>query len=93
MTNEDLFNDLKQFIEAKLAQQLTDVATKDDLAGMATKADLAEMATRADMAAFEQRLDEKLDEIQNAIGEHVGHTDDTLGNHERRLTQLEQQSA
>lgn len=81
MTNEDLLQDLKQFITATVSQQL-----KYGLITIQGRLDTIEstmigMATKDDLA----QLDEKLDAIQDALGE-------TLHNHERRLTRLERRT-
>jgi hypothetical protein len=82
MTNEELFTDLKQFIEATVSQQVAGLATKDDIKALDTKID---------------RLDEKVDAIQDAIAETMTHAneamDATIQDHERRLTRLEHRSA
>jgi hypothetical protein len=62
-------------------------------AKMATKDDLAKLATKDELAAVEHRLDAKLDEIQNAIGEHLVRAEDTLNDHEHRLARLERRPA
>jgi hypothetical protein len=84
MTNEELLNDLKQFIEATISQQMAGFATKDDLANFATKDDI-------------KALDEKLDTVQDAIAETVTQAlepiDTTLQDHEQRLGRLERRSA
>ena len=93
MTNEDLLNDLKQFIDAKFSQEIAHVVTKDDL--KATREDLKSEVDglRQELRATEQHLtgrfddvSEQLNEIQNAIGTE-------LQDHERRLTRLEHRAA
>lgn len=91
MTNEELLADLKQFIEATVSQQLSNFATKDDIAQLATKEDLAHTEQRLNERIH--LLDEKLDTIQEAIGEAVIHTDATLQDHEHRLRRLEHKAA
>ncbi|HWZ65654.1 MAG TPA: hypothetical protein VNX65_02530 [Patescibacteria group bacterium] len=71
MTNKDLLQDLKQFITVTVSQQIAVV-----IGNMATKDDLKQL--RSD---FEQ-FDEKLDAIQDALGE-------TLQDQEFRLHKLE----
>jgi seryl-tRNA synthetase len=89
MTNEELFTDLKQFIEATVSQKLVDVASKDDIKSL--KADV--VGLKADVKA----LDEKLDAIQDAIADTLTHTteitDAAIQDHEQRLRRLEHRSA
>jgi acetate kinase len=91
MFNEELFDDLKQFIttqNSQLEERLrSDMVTKDDIASI--KNDMATLAKKADLVD----VDEKLDEILKAVGERVVHADDTLRDHERRITRLEHRAA
>jgi hypothetical protein len=91
MTNEELLDDLKQFIEATVSQQMAGFATKDDLANFATKDDINGL--KSDIKA----LDEKLDTVQDAIAETLTHAlepiDASLHDHEQRLGRLEHRSA
>ena len=98
MTNEELFADLKQFIEATVSQQMAHVATKDDIAHLASRIDGVEhrldtieatMATKVDI----DLIDEKLNAIQDAIGESFAQSDATLQDHEQRLRRLEHKAA
>jgi hypothetical protein len=98
MTNEELFADLKQFIEATVSQQVAHLTTKDDLRGLEQHLGTVEqrlgtiestMATKADL----HLLDQKLDAVQDAIGEAFAQSDATLQNHERRLIKLERKAA
>ena len=86
MTNEEMLQDLKQFITATVSQQMANVATKDDIADL--RAEL-----KADIAA----LNDKVDLVQDAIAEVVTHTDAvvkaTLDDHEQRLRRLERHTA
>ncbi|MEZ0111676.1 hypothetical protein ABH920_005694 [Catenulispora sp. EB89] len=91
MTNEELFNDLKQFIDARLSQEMTHVATKEDLAGLATKEELARLATKDDIKGLNTRIDglettmnERFDEMMDA---------EIVKDHERRITRLEHKLA
>ncbi len=96
MTNDELFADLKQFIEAAVSQQAAHLDSRLDsaeqrMASIEQRIDTIEttMATKADM----QLLDEKLDTIQDAIGDAFTHSDGTLQDHERRLQRLEHKAA
>ncbi len=80
MTNEELFDDLKQFIEATITQRLSHFATKEDLAQLATKEDINSI--RGEL----RLLDDKLDTIHDAVA-------DTVQDHERRIGRLEQRIA
>jgi TolA-binding protein len=75
MTNEELLDDLKQFVSATVSQATAGLATKDDLAGL-------EATTNK---RFDD-VDERLNEIQNAVGAE-------LEDHEQRLRRLEHRSA
>jgi hypothetical protein len=108
MTNEELFQDLKQFITATVSQQAAHLATKDDIDGVVQRIDLIEvkMATKEDLKATEDRLSTKIDRVQDAIAETLtkaveavdttkkveGHDKDGK-ELERRLTRLEHRTA
>lgn len=77
MSNEDLFTDLKQFIEATVSQSEQRFerhmdAKIDDL--------------RSDISG-------QFDEVLDAIGERADNADRKLEDHERRLTRLEHRAA
>jgi polyhydroxyalkanoate synthesis regulator phasin len=84
MTNEELFRDLKQFIEATVSQQLAQVATKDDIAALDGRI---------------SSLDRKLDQVQGTVADTLSHVADALDDHEqvhdleRRVTRIEHRSA
>lgn len=79
MTNEELFTDLKQFIEATMSQQTAHLATKDDL-----DSKIEDLERR--LTAKIDNLEEKLDTVQDAIA-------DTVQDHEQRLHRLEKRAA
>jgi uncharacterized coiled-coil protein SlyX len=97
MTNEELFQDLKQFITATVSQQTAHLATKDDIDGVGRRIDgiEARMATKEDI----KRLDDKLDEVQDGVAEtltQVTEAFDVTGqvqDHEQRLHKLEHRTA
>jgi tetrahydromethanopterin S-methyltransferase subunit G len=106
MSNEELFEDLKQFIDAKFSQELAHVATKDDVAAVGERVD--QLGERIDgverrLDGVEHRLDgvdgrfddldEKLNEILNAVGERFVRVEDASADHERRITRLEHRAA
>lgn len=93
MTNEELFADLKQFIEATVSQQTAHLDNRID--GVEKRMDTMEatLATKDDI----QQLDQKLDAVQDAIADTLTHTtettDATLQDHEHRLQRLEHKAA
>jgi hypothetical protein len=80
MNNEDLVNDLKQFIAATVSQATTSLATKDELKNLATKDDIVRLEQKVD------DLDLKIDTISETLN-------DRLNDSDTRLTNLEQQAA
>lgn len=87
MTNEELFADLKQFIEATVSQQTAHLDGRID--GVEKRMGDVEQQ----LGDVEQRLaaridivDEKLDLVQDAIGDNVQ-------DHEQRLRRLERRTA
>jgi hypothetical protein len=90
MTNEELFDDLKQFIRATVSQQTAQLDQRLDRVEQ-------QIATKDDLAAVERRLNDSLDEVQEAIADTLTHVTDTidttLQEHEKRITRLEQQRA
>jgi hypothetical protein len=94
MTNEELFQDLKQFITAAVSQQTADLGQRID----SIEANV--VTIQVDVKHLGQRintLDEKLDLVQDAIAESMTHAETmtraTLGDHEQRLRRLERHSA
>jgi hypothetical protein len=83
--NEEIINDLKQFIVATVTQSTSHLATKEDIANMATKDDIANMATKDDIAVLNQRFDDmdlKMDTIADALAEDIA-------DHEQRISKFE----
>jgi hypothetical protein len=80
MTNEELFTDLKQFIEATVSQQTAHLDSRAD--GLEQRIDHVEQ----NLGARIDTLDEKIDTIQDAIA-------DTVQDHEQRLRRLETKTA
>ncbi|HEU5156159.1 MAG TPA: hypothetical protein VFU43_04125 [Streptosporangiaceae bacterium] len=95
MTNEELFTDLKQFITTTISQELVVVATKEDLTGLRTELKEDVASVKADI----KRLDDKVDQVQDAIAETLTHvteafdTSEQVQDHEQRLRRLEHRSA
>jgi hypothetical protein len=81
--DEDLLNDLKQFIAATVSQATVGMATKDDIAVLATKEDLQKVSQ--DLNTKIDDLELKVDTISEALNDH-------LSDHETGLTKLEQQA-
>lgn len=82
MTNEEMFEDLKQFIEATVSQS--------------EKRIRADMATKEDLGKVNQRFDEvdlKLDTIANAVGEVAEPLEQGHRDHEHRIQRLERRAA
>lgn len=80
MNGAGVIEDLKQFITATVRQEVTSV--REEVADL-----------RTDMLAMEQRLDKKMDDGFAAMGDALSGTHDQLGDHEVRLTKLEQHPA
>ncbi len=89
MTNEELFDDLKQFIAAQnsqLEEQLrADMATKEDLQRLEQS-----MATKEDLKEVEKSIHQVVGDAMAQVNEE---NDARLGDHERRITRLEHRSA
>ena len=80
MTNEELFADLKQFIEATVSQQTAHLDGRID--GLEKRVTDVEQRLTARI----DTVDEKIDVIQDAIA-------DTVQDHETRLRRLERKPA
>lgn len=91
MTNEELFEDLKQYLDATLSQNLANVATKDDLENMATKDDI--VATKDDINALREEMDERFDEVLNAVGGSIANLEAKHNDHDKRIVRLETRQA
>jgi hypothetical protein len=92
MTNEELFQDLKQFITATVSQQTSQLEQRLDTVEQRIGGVEAKMATKEDI----DRLDKKLDQIQDAIADTLTQATETLDatvqDHERRLHTLERRT-
>ena len=84
MTTEEMFDDLKQFIDARFSQQdvLYDQQLKTELGALETR--LTKKIDDVDKKVYE--VDLKLDTISEALHEN-------LADHEQRITKLEQSAA
>ena len=86
MTSDEI-QDLKQFIEATISQQLT-LQTSEIVAHLKRHDQQFDNIDRR----FEE-IDEKLDEIMTAVGESLHHQDVRLNDHDDRLRKLERKAA
>lgn len=88
--NEDSIADLKQFISAELYQQTAQLEER-------ITESVTERVTESVTANMHAIVDEAKNEILDAIGDTVARRDEVvdeqLGDHERRLTRLEQSAA
>lgn len=95
MTNEDLIHDLKQFIEATVSQQTDRLEKRMG----AFDQRLNDTGTKVDLKALEERLDTRLDGIQDAVADTLTCTLEALDTQEQvqdlehRVTRLENQAA
>lgn len=86
MTNEELLQDLKQFVEAKV-----DASEQRLIENVTTK--LEAMATKADIQELKADMDGRFNTVLDAIGERFESVDTQLQDHERRTVRLEQRAA
>jgi rRNA-processing protein FCF1 len=77
MTNEELLNDLKQFITATVSQEVDGLRKE----------------LKADIKALDQKLDAIQDAIAETLTHATEPLDATLQDHEQRLHRLEHRSA
>jgi hypothetical protein len=83
MTNEELFDDLKQFIDGRQAQLEERLSARID--GLEAK-----MVTKQDLEATERRI---LQSVGDAMSQANDATDTRLDDHEKRLRRLEHRPA
>ena len=100
MTNEELFTDLKQFIEATVSQQTAHLDERIDtvekhMDGVERRISSIEttMATKEDVGLLDQKLDHIQDAIADTLTHNIDATDITLQDHEQRLRRLEHKAA
>jgi predicted nucleic acid-binding Zn-ribbon protein len=97
MTNEQLFDDLKQFIATTVSQQTADLGQRID--GVEQRLDTIEtkMATKEDLAALRQELKQDSKDTREAIAESMDQLNDdvgaTLKDHDKRIRRLEHKLA
>lgn len=78
--NDDVVQDLKQFIASTISQQTAEFATKDDINRLATKDDINRLETKVD--DLSGAVAEALDTSNEAVGEQIA-------DHDSRITRLE----
>lgn len=81
MTNEELLQDLKQFISATVSQQTAGLATKDDIVRLEVRID---------------KTDAKLDEVKERLEGVAGMVEDMhkkVNEHDLRIERLEHKFA
>lgn len=83
MSNEELFDDLKQFIDGRQAQLEERLSARID--GLEAK-----MVTKQDLEATERRI---LQSVGDAMSQANDATDTRLDDHEKRLRRLEHRAA
>jgi chaperonin cofactor prefoldin len=64
MTNEELFDDLKQFITTTVSQ------SEERLSNRIEQVE-ARMATKDDLKSVEDRLNKRVDDVQGAVGDAI----------------------
>lgn len=95
MTNEELLQDLKQFITATVSQQTAHLATKDDVADL--KGDINRLELRMDQT--ETKLDQVIERLDGVAGmvEDIHKKQegliDKVNEHDVRLGRLEHKLA
>ncbi|WP_329051243.1 hypothetical protein OG738_03825 [Amycolatopsis sp. NBC_01488] len=77
MTNEELFNDLKQFIATTVSQEV---------AGLRTE-------LKDDIKSLDQKVDAIQDAVAEALSQTNEALDATVQDHEQRLQRLEHRTA
>lgn len=85
--NEDVIEDLKQFITATVSQAFTHTASKDDIANMATKHDIVELRHEMQDGFAETRA-----AVAETISTVNGAVDERFDNHDKRLKRLERRA-
>lgn len=82
--NDEVIQDLKQFISATVSQQLAQQSEE-------LRADMDTRFAKVDERLDEQ--DEKLDEILNVVGGSIHEVEQKVDKHEVRITRLERKLA
>jgi hypothetical protein len=79
--DEDVIADLKQFIVAQMAQQLSELRSE----------------LRQDISRVEKKLEKKIDNLSASVAEALDKSNEViekqLKNHERRIVRLERKTA
>lgn len=77
--NEDVIQDLKQFISTTVSQQTSGLATKEDISDLDNK--------------LSRKIDDLSDSVADALESGNEATEVHISNHEKRITKLEQKLA
>jgi hypothetical protein len=88
--NEELIQDLKQFIVATVTQATAGLATKEDLR---TGLDEVRGELRAEIGELRTVMNRRFDELEIKVDTIADAHSETLAEHDQRLRRLEQQSA
>jgi len=87
--NDDAIQDLKQFISTTISQQISDLATKEDISKL--KSDISKL--EADISNLDKNLSSKIDDLSNSVSEALESTNETTGeqlrDHNQRIIKLE----
>lgn len=65
--NDDVIQDLKQFIAATVSQQTADLATKDDIARIERKIDQVQTAVEDSVIGFTSAVDDQVQDHEKRI--------------------------
>ena len=84
--NDDVIDDLKQFISAEITQKTSSLATKDDLKDL--KSELKE-----DINRLETRVDEVHQAIEDIAVTYISEVDEQVQGHKKRSEDLELKTA
>ncbi|MEA5366463.1 hypothetical protein VA596_43520 [Amycolatopsis sp., V23-08] len=71
-TQEELFQDLKRFIQATITQQTSHLATKDDIARVEGRVDALDQKVDA-LDRKVDALDAKIDTVQASVADALDH--------------------
>lgn len=90
--DQAVVDDLKQFITTTTSQQIVQHTVH-----LATKSDIENMATKDGINQLEERLGQRIDDLQDAVQQsainYTAALDDQVQDHEKRLNRLEGKTA
>lgn len=87
--NDEVIDDLKQFISAEITQKTSSLATKDDIHNV--ESGLAQLGVRFDK--LEARVDEVHQAIEDIAVTYISEVDEQVQGHEKRIKALELKAA